>query len=79
MIKGKLLKRDCKEFKSIKIEDFPQKEDIVIFDVLSFFRHTDNSWFEELIKDLNLKNIDSVTARKVVTASLRKMMEAKKR
>ena len=79
MIKGKLLKDSCKDFKDITIEDFPNKDDDKYIEVLNFFRHIDNSWFDRVLKGSNIKGIQPKKARRVVTASIRKMMEAKKR
>lgn len=79
MIKGKLLKEDCKEFRDIRASDFPKKEEGEELAMLNFFRHIDDSWFEEILKESKIEGIDPVKARRVVTVSIRKMMEAKKR
>ena len=79
MIKGKLLKEDCKKLRDISVSDFPKKEEGEELVMLNFFRHIDDIWFEEILKESKIEGIDPVKARRVVTVSIRKMMEAKKR
>lgn len=79
MIKAKLLKRDSQEFRSIRADDFPKKEDNALLDTLILFRHIDDEWFKQMLKDAKIEGIEPVTARKILTASIRKVMEAKKR
>ena len=79
MIKAKLLKRDFQEFRSIRADDFPKKEDSTLLDTLILFRHIDDEWFKQMLQDAKIEGIDPVTARRVITASIRRVMEAKKR
>ncbi len=79
MIKGKLLKEGCENFRDISTEDFPSREDSERLSALAFFRHIDESWFEEILQESKIKGIKPLTARRLVTASIRKMMEDKKR
>ncbi len=75
MIKAKLLKKGCKDTKDITIDNFPQKDDAKVIEILNFFRHIDDSWFDDMLKSSNIKGIKATKARRVVTASIRKMME----
>jgi hypothetical protein len=68
-----------KEERELPLPDFSLEEErSAHMATLDFFRHIDDRWMDELLKENELlkKRIDSVSGRRLITSAIRKMMES---
>jgi hypothetical protein len=68
-----------KEGRELPLPDFSLEEErSVHMATLDFFRHIDDDWMDELLKENELlgKKIGPVSGRRLITSAIRKMMES---